>query len=600
MLAFLVASMVTAAVVLAAQAAFVWRRRASTAGLSLAGLLVGVAWWSLTYALELSAPDIGARQLWGDLKYAGVATIAPTWFVFVMRYTGHDRLLQRPVLVALAVEPLLLMAILFTPATHDLVRSYPQGVQPGDIPVVNTGPVFWAHLAYVDVVVVAATGVFVVSLSRVSRLYRRAAALLVVAALLPLLVNTLHNFEVGWFSRIDLTPGVFTLSGGVLVWGLFRQRLLRLAPLARRLVVDQMADPVLVLDAYGRVVDVNPAAVAALDRTEPDLVGRRGAELLPDLAPDASVGGTARTARMRGGAGEVEITVRGHRRHYEASSRHLEDARGGYAGTVLVLRDVSDRRAAETRLRRLLAERTRIASALQSGLSPASLPHVPGLSLALRYQPAGDGREIGGDVVDVFDCGQGRWGVVVGDVSGKGAEAAVVTALVRYTVRALAAEGYSPRELLRRLNATLLADTPDERFCTLAFAVARPCHGSVVLDLCLAGHPPPLLVRPDGSVEPVGELGTALGLLEDPDLTEVRLALTPGELLVWFTDGLVEARRDGDLFGDERVATLLAGHAGDCPDAVLDVLDRAAHEHAGGDLGDDLALLAMRATPPPG
>jgi hypothetical protein len=169
-------------------------------------ILLSVAWWGLAYAAELSASEIAIKTRWGDLKYIGVCTLAPAWLVFVLQYTGRPALVTRNVLVALAVEPVAILAVLFYPNTHDLVRFYPVDAADDELPIVGTGPVFWVHLVYSNIMIVAATTIFVVTMVHLSRTYRQLALVMVAAALLPWAANLLHNFEVGWFARIDLTP----------------------------------------------------------------------------------------------------------------------------------------------------------------------------------------------------------------------------------------------------------------------------------------------------------------------------------------------------------------------------------------------------------
>ena len=154
----------------------------------------------------------------------------------------------------------------------------------------GTGPAFWVHLVYANVILLGATGLFVASMVRLSRTYWQMALALVAASLLPWVANLLHNFEVGWFARMDLTPFAFIVTGGVLVWGLYRERLVNLTPLARSIIVDNMADAVFVLDAFGRVVDVNPAAALVLGTTRPGLVGLPLEELLPRPATPVAHG----------------------------------------------------------------------------------------------------------------------------------------------------------------------------------------------------------------------------------------------------------------------------------------------------------------------
>jgi len=584
------ALMTAAGVILAGLAWYVARRRGSPAGISLAVILLSVAWWGLAYAAELSASEIATKTRWGDLKYIGVCTLAPAWLVFVLQYTGRPALVTRKVLVALAVEPVVILAVLFYPSTHDLVRFYPVDAADDELPIVGTGPVFWVHLVYSNLMIVAATAIFVVTMVHLSRTYRQLALVMVAAALLPWAANLLHNFEVGWFARIDLTPFAFIVTGGVLVWGLLRERLVMLSPLARRVIVDNMADGVFILDAFGRIADVNPAGARLLAASRPDLIGRALADVLP--RPGA---GPAYDPEPGPGLPTETTVFHGDQQHtFDVRREPLTERRGRPAGELVVLRDITERARAEQVLEQLLAERSRVAAALQASLVPAELAAIPDTELATRYEPAGDGREIGGDFFDVFSLNEDTWGVVLGDVSGKGAEAAAVTAQTRYTLRTLADPRHHPSRTLRDLNVRLLASTETERHCTLVFALIRPQAGSLEIMLSLAGHHPPLLARADGSVEPFGQLGSLLGLLEDTEHYDRRTTLYPGDALCMFTDGLVEARNGLELFGTDRVAAMLAElrHLS-AEDIAAELVNAARHFH-GQELADDLAVLVVK------
>jgi PAS domain S-box-containing protein len=594
MLPWFAVLMTTAGVLLAGLAAYVGWRRGSRAGAALAVMLAAVAWWGLAYAFELTATDIATKSHWGDLKYIGVAVLAPSWLVFVLEYTNRGHLVTRRLLVLLAIEPMTLMVFLFVPATHDLVHFYPADAAGEDLPVVGTGPVFWVHLAYSNLMILAASWLFVVSMIRLSSTYRRMALILVAAALLPWVVNLLHNFEVGWFATIDLTPFAFTLTGAVLVWGLFRERLIRLTPLARGVIVENMSDSVYVLDAFGRVTDVNPAGTALLETTRPQLVGRALADVLGNAdveRPAEPVGRSPLdTERLELGPPDDEEQ----RRTYEVRREPLQDASGRPAGELVMLRDVTERIRAEDALAHLLDERSRVAAALERSLVPGELPEIPGTETAGRYEPAGDGHEIGGDFFDIFPLDGQVWGVVLGDVSGKGAEAAAVTALTRYTLRALADPRHLPSRTLRDLNARLLSATDGERHCTLVYALVRTGDAGLEITLSLAGHHPPLVTRSDGRVEPVGELGTALGLLDTVELSDARVVLAAGESVCLYTDGLVEARQDNELFGEERVVEILRRLRGRSLQQLADELVDAPRLFHGPRLADDLAVLLLR------
>lgn len=599
MLPVLVVLMTAAGVVLAGLAGYAARRRGSMTGASLAVLLLSVAWWGLAYAIELSSEDLSTRLRWGDVKYAGVSVLPAAWLVFVLQYTRRARWVSGRMLALLAVEPLGLLVALAVPASHDLVRFFPPEAAGQELPIVATGPLFWVHFAYANLMLLAATVLFVASMVGLARTYRLMAVVLVGAALLPWVANFLHNFEVGWFARVDLTPFAFTVTGGVLVWGVFREHLVKISPLARSAVVDNLPDGVLVLDVFGRIVDVNRAGCRIFGRSRSELVGVAAADLLTAASGSAGEPERGETSSdellFRSGApgsGSETGTT------FHVRREPLADRGRRPAGELVVLRDISDRVRAEQRLRELFAERSRVAAALQTSLVPGELPAVPGLEIASRYEPAGDGQEIGGDFFDVFPLGSDRWGVVLGDVSGKGAEAAAVTALARYTLRTLARPDRSPSQTLGELNTRLVAQTALERHCTLIYAVVSPRGSAVEVELCLAGHHPPLVLRGGGAVEQVGRLGTALGLVEQPDLHDSRLLLEPGDLICMFTDGLVEARRGTDLFDAERAAAVLQNMVGHSGQEIADQLVTAARRfHGDSRLVDELAVL-IAACPP--
>jgi Stage II sporulation protein E (SpoIIE)/Phosphoserine phosphatase RsbU, N-terminal domain len=243
-------------------------------------------------------------------------------------------------------------------------------------------------------------------------------------------------------------------------------------------------------------------------------------------------------------------------------------------------------------------ERT-IAHTLQRSLRPGALPTVPGLSAAVRFRPAGEGIELGGDFYDLF-AGRRGWAALIGDVQGKGPDAAAVTALARHTMRAAAAYEYRPSRVLTLLHRALHEQAPDGRFCTVAYAHVRVGAEELAIELACGGHPLPLVVHPDGRVEPVGRLGTLLGADIDPRLTDVAVRLGPGDVLVLYTDGVTEVRRRRrEVFGHRQLVALLGRCAGLPPDAVADRVELAVLQASEGRLRDDMAILALGPTPKP-
>lgn len=245
-------------------------------------------------------------------------------------------------------------------------------------------------------------------------------------------------------------------------------------------------------------------------------------------------------------------------------------------------------------------ERT-IAHTLQRSLRPGGLPLVHGLSAAVRFHPAGEGIELGGDFYDLFAAGDGAWTALIGDVQGKGPDAAAVTALARHTMRAAAAYESRPSGVLTLLHRALRDQRgEDSRFVTIAYAHLRVGRERISLELACGGHPLPLVVHPDGRVQPVGRLGTLLGSDIEPNLTDVAVALGPGDVLVLYTDGVTEVRRRRqEVFGHRQLVALLEKCAGLPPDAVADRVEAAVMAASEGRLRDDVAILAFGPTPQP-
>jgi serine phosphatase RsbU (regulator of sigma subunit)/PAS domain-containing protein len=246
---------------------------------------------------------------------------------------------------------------------------------------------------------------------------------------------------------------------------------------------------------------------------------------------------------------------------------------------------------------RLYTERTRIARTLQAKLLPERLPDIPDVVVAARYRAAGELNDVGGDFYDVFPRSSTEWALVVGDVSGKGAEAAAVTALARYTLRAAALESARPSDALRRLNTAMLDDDTSQ-FATVALAYfAKGSDGDVEVRMALAGHPAPVLVRRGGGVERAGRFGMMVGLIEDPVLHDISLRIGSGDVLLLYTDGVSEAGPRGQPLGEEGIAAVLDGLAGESPQAIVDAVERAAVAAQPGDPRDDIALLAISLEP---
>jgi PAS domain S-box-containing protein len=257
--------------------------------------------------------------------------------------------------------------------------------------------------------------------------------------------------------------------------------------------------------------------------------------------------------------------------------------------------DLSRRAALALDNARLYSERTAISQALQRSLLPPELPRVPGVEVEVVYRAAGEGNEVGGDFYDLFPIRDGCWGFAIGDVCGTGPEAAAVTGLARHALRLLAREGFGGPAVLERLNAAILDEGARSRFLTLLYGELWPQHdGSAVLRMVCAGHPLPLRLRPDGSVEAAAEPQPLLGVMDDLELVEQSVTLDPGDVLLCVTDGVTERREGARMLGDDGLADVLATCTGLTAGAVAARIQRAVERFAADAPSDDMAILAMR------
>jgi sigma-B regulation protein RsbU (phosphoserine phosphatase) len=288
----------------------------------------------------------------------------------------------------------------------------------------------------------------------------------------------------------------------------------------------------------------------------------------------------------------VPLIARGQRLGTLAVGRHQRHRHD--PDEVAVLEDVARRAALAIENARIHAERRRVAQTLQQSLLPPVLPVVDGIGFAAEYVPTGDDAEVGGDFYDVVPLPDGRWLVVIGDVSGKGVQAAAVTGLVRDVIRVLVGDGKPLPEALARLNETLV-ERGGGRYCTLALAAVGPGDGDHLdVSLHLAGHDRPVLLAGAGGARFVGVGGTALGLLDSITSPTTEITLTPGDSLIFYTDGVTERRRGRELFGTDRLRDAAAPLAGYSADVVAARLRAAAINFSVEPPRDDIAVLVLR------
>jgi sigma-B regulation protein RsbU (phosphoserine phosphatase) len=267
------------------------------------------------------------------------------------------------------------------------------------------------------------------------------------------------------------------------------------------------------------------------------------------------------------------------------------------AAELEALADLAGAAMSEIALRRVVAQTARlyarehtIAHTLQQSLLPPRLPELGWLDRAARYRAAGEGIEVGGDFYDLVETGPDGCVAVIGDVCGKGPQAAALTGLARHTLRTLAIDGVEPVRALHRLSDAIYEHAEDTRFCTAIYAaLERTEHGASVR-IASGGHPHAIVLRADGTSEQIGGTGMLLGWRRDPPLSEQIAELQPGDVLILYTDGLTDTTRV--QVGVDAVVGAATTTVSRHPAEIADALERLAT--ANGELSDDLAVLVLR------
>jgi Stage II sporulation protein E (SpoIIE)/GAF domain len=265
------------------------------------------------------------------------------------------------------------------------------------------------------------------------------------------------------------------------------------------------------------------------------------------------------------------------------------------AGQREVLEDLTGRAALAYDNARLYAERAHVAGTLRRSLMPAALPTIPGLELDSFFRPMGTGNEVGGDFYDVFGDTASCW-LVVGDVCGKGAEAAVLTSFLRHTTVAYARDGAGPASVLARVNEAMLEQDFEGRFATAILAHLAFVDSSIELTVASAGHPSALVARAGGDAEELTGRGALLGVFADAHIEEARTTLHPGDALALYTDGLSEAQAPAHmLLGRDMISVLERTRPTSPADAIRALLALIDLEDGS---RDDIAILVARVPSP--
>ncbi len=323
--------------------------------------------------------------------------------------------------------------------------------------------------------------------------------------------------------------------------------------------------------------------------------------LIPEVPPERlervmAPGEQLELARELGFASVIVVPITARGRTFGALALVRDDAWPPFAeDDVSFAITIATRAAITLDNARLYAERDSISETLQRSLLPPEFPDVPGIDIAVCYLPVSEGgAHIGGDFYDVFATDDDHWLAVIGDVVGKGPQAAAMMGLARYTVRTAAFAEGRPSRILGTLSQAFLRQTKEHRFCTACCVRIRRSGYGTRMTVSTGGHPLPVVLHENGAIDVVGSPGTILGVFEDPVLTDHAVDLVAGDALVLYTDGVTDERQDDEEFGENRLydvlSTLGAGSAREIADGVLE----AVVGFRTGDPRDDIAILVLK------
>lgn len=355
---------------------YTWRRRPIAGALSFTALMLAVAVWTLTYTLRLVSVNVDAKLFWAKARYIGILAAPTAWFVFLLRYTGHEKWLNPRVMVALAIEPLITLIITWTNELHQWNWTSVAVERRGGLVVWQATYGVWhqVHAVYTYGLLLIGLYLLVQAIHRSSPLYRGQIVTLLFSSLIPIISDALYNYVLPSFP-LEPTPFAFMLSGLLAIASIYFFRLFDIIPIARNVVVDNLSNAVFVVDNQRRIVDLNPAAEKLIDRPSRKVVGQSMAQALPDeMAPLQRYLETAPT--------QVDVEI--DERFYRLQTSDLYDHRNRGEGQLIILDDITEQKRAETdmlaqqdllenliAIARATIKRTSLTETLQSTLNMA-------------------------------------------------------------------------------------------------------------------------------------------------------------------------------------------------------------------------------------
>jgi len=341
--------LIIAAIIAGCVAVYVWRRRATTIGATaLVMLALASAAWSLGYALEIAGADLPTKIFWGKSQYIGIVAVPLSWVIFAYYHSTQGAWISRRNAILLSIVPLITLLLAFTTELHSLIWKDIRILTVGAFSALDVthGFWFWIYWGYSNILLLTGTIFILRSFNRMKGLFRRQNIVLLIAVLTPWFGNVLYVSGFSPIPHLDITPFAFTISVGAFAWGIFSFKLINLAPVARDLVVEKMPDGMIVLDAQGSIVDINPALQKALGVPASQVIGQRAKDLFnawPSLVE--------RYENMLEAQDEVVLGEGESQSWYELRMSPLVDSRDRLLGRVVTVRNITNRKQMEEALR---------------------------------------------------------------------------------------------------------------------------------------------------------------------------------------------------------------------------------------------------------
>ncbi len=341
-----VVSFITAGI--AGVLAFMALRRQRVPGrVAFALLMTAIAFWTLARGFEAAAVDVAWKVFWAKSEYIGIVSVPVLWLLFIFQYTRKDRWLTSRNAALLWIIPLMTVVMAATNGWHGWLWSNiaPSPGRETEVLIYSHGPWFWFHVAYSYILMILGTFQLLKVTFANIRMYRLQSLSILIAVLIPWVGNGVYLAGFSPVPGLDLTPLAFLVSGMVIIWSLLRHRLLDIVPMARGMLFENMDDGFVVLDTQNRIVDINPAARALLDKNSAPVVGKSVEEVIPGLP------GTGYAASEGAGAEkELVLGSESATRVFDCKVNALQDHRGTPTGSLILLRDISSRKEAEQAL----------------------------------------------------------------------------------------------------------------------------------------------------------------------------------------------------------------------------------------------------------